>query len=225
MSDRATRDAARSEPLGLEHLKELLRSGALSPEAVAVAAALGHPSALGLYPDAERIDWSPSDVEVRPKLVTLRRVAKIAGIAPLIRAAADWAERVLPIWESWAPDDPQPRQAIAAARRALEEPTPERRLEADGASELAEDAVEARDPVLTRGPELGPEARKTANRALDAGFAATWAAVAASEAVPFDVAESAETVSSHALRAVPRAAVADEEAWQRTRLATYLLQV
>ena len=122
--------------------------------------------------------------------------------------AADFAERVLPLFETQHPDDDRPRKAIEAARAyARGEITKEQLAAADAAARAA-----ARAAAWA----AGAAARAAAWAAADASAraaarAAVWAAGAAARA--------AWAAADASARAAAWAAVwAAERAWQQQRI-------
>jgi hypothetical protein len=152
----------------------------------------------------------------------LHRVGVLTAPA-LIRWAADCAERVLPIWETWRPDDPTPRRAVDAARagatkateaaaRAATYATGAAAARAAGAAWTAAGA--ARDArVAARNAGAADAAGWTAEAAARAARAAGVAAGAAGAA---DVAAEAAKAAEAAVYAA--AARAAERQWQVNRL-------
>jgi len=142
--------------------------------------------------------------EVRdPRLVTIRRGGTLTDTDHRLLAlwAASCAEHVLPLFEAVRPDDPRPREAIAAARAWVRGELPMMRARAAGGHAMGA----ARD--------LSGAARHAAYAAGQAG------------AVPH-VAAHDLGAAAYAIKAVRAAAPADEAAaagrrecrWQRDQL-------
>ncbi len=152
----------------------------------------------------------------------------------VVTFAADCAERVLPIFERAYPDDPRPREAIAAVRAWLEGRASKQQLErACGAAGKAS-AKPLGDHAVTGAP--GWMTGLLANDARDAASAAAKAAAAACVAEnAVDLARLASYVAGDAVMAAVRAyegqSATDfstanalvsprERAWQAERLAS-----
>ena len=199
MSDATTRRLERSAPADPKLLVLALRRGDLCRDRVHLAARLGNPRALALYPDADPVNWSTCSAERR---LAIKEAASLLGKTLPARVAADWAGRALPAWEAEHSDDDRPRKAIEAARAWAKCPC-EKHLQAAGAAYAAAEA--AADEVAIR--SLAAAAAYAANAAYAAYAAADAAAYAANAAY-------SDAYSAYATA---------EQEWQRLRLAAYLL--
>jgi hypothetical protein len=118
-------------------LRARLRAGELTQQHVELAARLGHPAALELFPDAPPVDWENSDA---PDVAIATARDLLTKTLPA-RVAADWAERALRVWEGRHPNDPRPRKAIAAARAWAGCPCREHQKAVGAADRAASDAA------------------------------------------------------------------------------------
>jgi hypothetical protein len=206
--DRDLREAERSgDPVAV--LRERLRAGELTRKHVELAASLGHPVAGALYPEAAALVWTAQALEAKAKAVL--EASQLLGETLPARVAADWAESVLPVFESMRPGiNKVPREAIAAARAWAECPCEEHRLAAAAAGSEAASAAEAIDD------EEDADDRKGAY-AADAAQGACLAANAGTETAALFAAKAARS----ATRALERSDA--ERKWQSLRLAAYVL--
>lgn len=179
-------------------LAERMARGDLSKEQVGVASRLGDPRAHRLEPLPYPYRWVRRDIAVAigSAALALGDRGKILPVA----FAVDCADRV-----SHLCDDPLALTALESARRWLLEPS----LETIGAARDAGHAALASDIVSGR-TSFHAAFRATLNAAMAAAYAplnhpSMYAASAAAEAL--DAAEDA----------------GGEEAWQRARLAAYVL--
>lgn len=224
--DRALRRAERSGD-ATALLRERVRAGDLTLEHVELAASLGHPVARELCPAIKIVDWGADGVDAggmtafgmsvklrpTPRQRVIQHAAELCGVALAVRAAADWAERVLPVVEAAHPGDPRPREAIATARACAQSLTPELVVASKAAKDRAFD---------TAGPLRG-ETDQTVRVAADA---AAYAAGAASHCLDpddaaFEVSDCAAWAASSAGAA--KADPSAEHEWQRLLLAGYVL--
>jgi hypothetical protein len=114
--------------------------------------------------------------------------------------AADFAERVLPIFEVHYPDDDRPRKSIEAVRAYARGEITEEQLSAAGSAAWS---------------AAGAAARAAAARAAAAADAAAYTAVAAANAAALGATWSA---AASAARAAAGAAGSAERAWQQQRI-------
>lgn len=96
--------------------------------------------------------------------------------------ACNCAERVLPIFETTHPEDTRPRDAIAATRAWVVNPSEENRGKADAAAYAAADAATYAARAATYAARAASDA---ADAASDATYAATYAADAAARAAAY----------------------------------------
>jgi hypothetical protein len=104
------RDAQRSGD-GVALLRAKLHAGELTEAHVVLASSLGHTAARELDP-VPLVDWAGR----QPRRDAIGAARDLLDETLPARVAADWAERVLPVWEAEHPDDGKPRKAIEAAR-------------------------------------------------------------------------------------------------------------
>ena len=202
--DKDLREAERSGD-AVRLLRERLRAGELTQAHVELAASLGHEATREVCPDVELRDWSLPEW----KHGTAAEASRLLSKQLLVRVAADWAERVLPVWEDEYPDEPAPSKAIAAARAWADCPCSKHQYRAKFAAEdVEEEAVSAGQDT----------------RASHAAWAAYSAAMVA-EATPSGPGANPDTwlsgSGSHALEAAENPEAECE--WQRLRLAAYVL--
>ena len=128
--------------------------------------------------------------------------------------AADFAERVLPLFEAQYPDDDRPRKAIEAARAYARGEITKEQLSAAGsaawsaAGAAARAAADADAAAYTASTTVAADA---ADAAYDATATATAAAAAAALGATWSAAASAA-------RAAAGAAGYAERAWQQQRI-------
>lgn len=214
--DRSLREAERSGDAAAV-LRHRLRVGELTQEHVELAASLGHAAALEVCPDVELVDWAIDEEETLDALRTepIRRAGSLLADRTLaVRVAADWAERVLPVFERGRPQDSRSRIAIQAARAWVADPLDEERYT------TAIDAGNAAFEANNREP-YEPDADSAARAAGSAG------ACAHHPDAPDDIANAlfnASQASSAAADAALASGQPDaEREWQRLRLAAYVL--
>ena len=117
MSDADTRDlmrrAAAGEPAArLAWLRVRMRELPQGRIRLRVAAGLGHAAALTLEPDTAKLELYSGSAAV----ATFKQILEVCDQVTAVRFAADCAERCLPRWEWWNPEDRGPRAALEAAR-------------------------------------------------------------------------------------------------------------
>ena len=107
-----------------------------------------------------------------------------------VQWACDCAERALPLYETSCPNDTRPRDALAASRRWLDNPTPENARAAARAAAYAAyaadatpdaDTADAAADVAARAADATPDAAAAYAAARAAAYAAAYAADAAAE--------------------------------------------
>jgi len=162
-------------------LIDRIRVGELSPHHVELAAYLGDEASLLLFTDPE-LPASKTQTTFNRKASRVSQ--NIQGVLRrgilnkrlLVTVAADFAERVLPIWEAAYPEDDRPRLAIEAARNWIDSPPAMRLREGSAwttASDAAQGAFEAYEEAEIEWIEGSVSA---AGRVADAaGFAAATA--------------------------------------------------
>ena len=111
-----------------------------------------------------------------------------------VQWACDCAERTLPLYEASYPNDTRPRDALAASRRWLDNPTPE-------------NATAAASAAVSAAADTAAYARGAAYASRAAAYAAAYAAADAADAAAYAAA---------AVRATAYAAA--ECQWQAFRL-------
>jgi len=167
---------------GAKSLRKRLKAKEVSQAQVELAARLGHADAALLFPAVKPKAWtgglgSPcpgSSVEIEAALALLEDSALHA------RLSADWAERVVHLFEALYPDDHRPQRAIAAARAWGSDPSEANR-------EAARSAAEAAGEIASAASDAADDARAEAEDAAsyslaNARYAAAHAAEAASDA-------------------------------------------
>jgi hypothetical protein len=147
----------------------------------------------------------------------LRRVGVLT--APLLVIwAADCAERVLPLWKMWRPEDPTPRRAVDTARTGAA-------VRVADAVTCAADATDAADAAAKAA--WAAEVAGTAGVAGVAwaaawtAWAAAWTAKAAGAAKAADAVRAATRAATRAAEAAGAAGAAAKDAeqqWQVNRL-------
>jgi hypothetical protein len=131
---RLERQAAAGDPEAAARLLlERLRLAEVTVEGARLAAYLAEPAAARAFPGVQ-----PGDVsDLRAWLLGLRPWGK----ETLVRAALAAAHAVLPRFEERLTHERRPRQALEAAEAWLEEATEARRVMANLAADLADDAA------------------------------------------------------------------------------------
>jgi hypothetical protein len=168
-----------------------------------LAARLGHSEARAAHPDGAPVDWA----DWQARLAAIREASELCGRPLPAAVAADYAERVLPLWEAVHPGDPRPREAFAAAREWAECPCEGHRLAAAAAANAAP-AGAADYAAYAAYAAAAATLRVAVAYASDAAaYAAAYAAYAA----------AGDTAADNA------AATAAEGQWQQRRLAAYLM--
>jgi hypothetical protein len=240
------RRAAEGDPdARARHLKARVRAGELTAAHVALAASLGHAAARELDP-VPLEDWADGDA-CRD---AIRAARDLLGETLPARVAADWAERVLSIWEAKHPDADRPRKAIDAARAWATCPCDEHRKAAANAANAAADAAYAAraadaadyaaDASYAAADAAAADAASDAAYAARAAYAAAYAdasyasvdadaAYAAADAAyaaaaTADAAYATANAAYAARDAADATTYAAEQEWQRLRLAAYVLR-
>ena len=126
--------------------------------------------------------------------------------------ACDCAERVLPLFQAYRPDNVHPAQALAVTRRWIANPTKEN---ARAAADAARAAAYAADTAYAADAADAAAAADTARAAADATAYAAYAAYAAADTA---YAAYAAADAARAAYAAARAADAAERLWQAVRL-------
>ena len=193
MSDLTLRRLATRQRGSAAHLNARVRAGELTAEHVTLAASLGHAAARELDP-VPLVDWANWDAR-RGAISAARDLLDETLPA---RVAADWADRVLPLWEAKHPDDDRPRKAIEAARAWAECPCDEH-------------------------TKAAAAAYAAAYAAACAAYAAHGAAYAAHAAACAAYAARARATAARDAATAARDAADAEQEWQRLRLAAYVL--
>ena len=99
-------------------------------------------------------------------------VTKVLEHHELVEYAIFAAEQALPVFEDKHPHDKRPREAIDAAKRVLEDDTPEKRVAADAAAYAADAAAYAARAAAYAARAAAYAAAHAAARAADAAHAA-----------------------------------------------------
>jgi hypothetical protein len=150
-------------------------------------------------------------------MITADRLEKLPGRL-VATFAADCAERVLPIFEQGYPEDPRPREAIAAAREWLRGATSEDRLvRACHGGRRAGFEPRGNHASTDIPGWLSGLTAIDATSAANAAFSAANAALHAADDAAMAVAWAADAVLDIANAAAY--ASPDERAWQAERLA------
>jgi hypothetical protein len=201
--DRRLREAERSGDAAV--LRARLRAGELTQEHVELAASLGHAAALELFPDVSRVNWLRGNDAGN----VIWRVAALLDDETLsVRVSADFAERVLSVFERTHREDTRPREAIAASRAWAARPhihssVARRAGDAAGVARRAGDAAGAAsrdaDAAFRRVAHAKVGKRTLGFAAnLAAKYAAEAASDAASVATLADAAKYAAEAANHA---------------------------
>jgi hypothetical protein len=136
--DRTRRGAERSGD-GAALLRARLHAGELTEAHVVLAARLGHRAAVELSADLDPVDWESAD----RRRDAVGEATALRGEGLAARVAADWAERLLPHWDTFeaARGDTRPAAAIASARAWAECPCADHRAGAEAGAAAAQVAA------------------------------------------------------------------------------------
>lgn len=159
-----------------------IESGELTRERVELAARLGHSASRLLCSTVELSDWAGGLSGLRPDATSdIEAALALTGDEVIhARLAADWAERVLPLFEGAHPQDERPRQAIAAARAWAADPSDQNREAASAAADAAGEIADAASDEANDATADASDAEGYAS--ANALYAAAHAANAAADA-------------------------------------------
>jgi len=197
-------------------LRARMRSGQITWERVKLAAQLGNPTALTLFPDEPPTNWE----KLKERKQTLKKAEKELGKPRIVEFTADMAERVLQIFEAQHPEDKRPREAIATARTWAKCPCKKHKKEARSAAAAANAAAASSSYAYYAASSAADVAYAAADAAYYAADAAYYAAYAAAAVAAADAAAYA---ADAAVADAAYAALKAEFEWQKQRLIDVLI--